>query len=249
MSSKGFADRLEILATHEAMSRRAAELVLAELRANPRMLLGAATGSTPTRAYELFVQSALSEPGVARELRLIKLDEWGGLAMDDPATCEVYLRRRLIEPLGITPDRYLSWNSRPADPLAECDRVATWLHRDGPIDLCVLGLGTNGHLAFNEPGESLTPGPHVATLSETSLRHPMLRDTAGRPQYGLTLGIADILRSRRILLLVSGAGKAEQLRRTIEGPITTQFPASFLRLHARATILCDRDAAVGISRS
>jgi galactosamine-6-phosphate isomerase len=249
MSSKGLADCLEIHSTHEAMSRRAADVILAELRANPRLLLGAATGSTPTQAYDRFVQSAPLEPGLACELRLIKLDEWGGLAMDHGATCEVYLRRHLIEPLGITRDRYLGWNSRPADPPAECDRVATWLREHGPIDLCVLGLGANGHLAFNEPGESLTPGSHVATLTETSLRHPMLNGTTARPQYGLTLGMADILHSRRILLLVSGAKKAEQLQRTLEGPITTRFPASFLRLHADVTILCDRDAAGGIAQS
>jgi galactosamine-6-phosphate isomerase len=234
---------LQIEATHEAMSRRAAQLIAAGARENPRLLLGLATGSTPAGAYDLFADHARREPHLFNRIRLLKLDEWGGLAMNDPATCEAYLRQKLIEPLAITSDRYIVWNSRPGDPEAECRRIATWLADHGPIDLCVLGLGANGHLAFNEPADFLTPGPHVARLTETSLRHPMLQSARGRPQFGLTVGMADILQSRRVLLLVSGGHKATQLRRFMEGRITTQFPASFLLLHPNLTVLCDREAA------
>ena len=225
------------------MSRRAADEILADLRHNPGLLLGAATGSTPSRTYELLAQTARLDPAVFKEIRLIKLDEWGGLAPDDRATCESYLRQNLITPLGITPDCYAGWNSQPADPHAECDRIARWLSDHGPIDLCVLGLGANGHLAFNEPAESLTLDPHVARLSTTSLGHPMLASARSIPTFGLTVGMADILHSRRALLLVSGSHKTDQLRTLIEGPITTRFPASLLRLHPRLTIFCDTDAA------
>jgi galactosamine-6-phosphate isomerase len=231
-------DSLHIELTHEAMSRRAADIILSEIRRNPRLLLGAATGFTPTRTYDLIAQDG-PFPG----LRLLKLDEWGGLPMDDPATCEAYLRKRLIRPLGISPDRYVAWNSNAPDAGPECTRIARFLREQGPIDLCVLGLGINGHLAFNEPAVTLKPGPHVATLSPASLGHPMLHDARSEPTYGLTVGMADILRSRQILLLVSGQSKAEQLRRLLDGGIITQFPASFLQLHANLTILCDADAA------
>src|SRR5688572_21148701 len=175
---------IEIDPTHEAMSHRAAELVATGLRENPRLLLGAATGATPARTYELVGQLARDTPQLFNQFRLLKLDEWGGLAMDDPATCEVYLRDKLVEPLSISADRYGAWNSTPADPEAECRRTANWLASHGPIDLCVLGLGANGHLAFNEPADTLTPGPHVARLTETSLRHPMLQSARGRPAFG-----------------------------------------------------------------
>ena len=234
---------LQIEPTYEAMSRRAAEVVAGDLRDHPRLLLGAATGATPAPTYELLRHRGREEPQLSNQFRLLKLDEWGGLAMDDPATCEVYLRDKLVGPLSISADRYGAWNSTPADPVAECHRMASWLARHGPIDLCVLGLGANGHLAFNEPAETLTPGPHVARLTETSLRHPMLQSARGRPAFGFTVGMADILQSRRVLLLVSGAHKAAQLRRLVEGRITTQFPASFLLLHPNLTVLCDREAA------
>jgi galactosamine-6-phosphate isomerase len=240
---------LRIAPTHEAMSRRAADWIIDHVRRNPRLLLAAATGSTPLRTYEHLAQSATREPELFRHLRLLKLDEWGGLAMDDPATCETYLRTRLIQPLRITPDRYFGWNSSPDDPQRECDRVAAWLHEHGPIDLCVLGLGANGHLAFNEPAESLTPRPHVARLSDTSLQHPMLSAANRKPTFGLTLGIAGILHSRHVQLLVSGGHKTDQLRRTLEGPITPHFPASFLQLHPRLAIFCDQDAAAALPKA
>jgi len=234
---------IEIEPTFGGMSRRAAELILTNLRENSRLLLAAATGSTPTLTYEILAEMARPEPQLFREMRLIKLDEWGGLAMDDPATCEVYLQKRLVKPLCITPDRYLAWESDPTEPHTECDRIAGLLAEHGPIDLCVLGLGANGHLAFNEPGDDLSPGPHIARLTETSLEHPMLQAARQEPTYGLTVGMADILQSRRILLLVSGAHKARQLYRLALGAVSTRFPASFLLLHPNVTLLCDREAA------
>jgi galactosamine-6-phosphate isomerase len=103
----------------------------------------------------------------------------------------------------------------------------------------VLGLGVNGHLGFNEPGSDLQPHAHVAHLSPASLAHAMLSQTTVRPTFGLTLGMADILQSHRILLLVSGAAKREPLDRLLASPISTQFPASLLSHHASVTLLCD----------
>jgi galactosamine-6-phosphate isomerase len=231
-----------ILDNYEQMSVRAAQLIVDDMRRDPHLLVGAATGSTPTRAYELLATMASDDAVGFGQIRLLKVDEWGGLSMDDPATCEVYLQQKFVRPLSIASERYLGWNSRPADADAECQRVARWLAEHGPIGLCVLGLGVNGHLAFNEPGDTLIPGPHVARLSNESLDHPMLHASRAIPSYGLTIGIADILRSRKILLLVSGAAKAAQLARLRESVVSTRFPASFLWLHPDVTIVCDREA-------
>src|SRR4051794_1726212 len=103
MNATGF--NMKVAPDNEAMSRLAADLVFGDLRENPRLLLGVATGSTPTRTYELLADAAASEPRTFSQLRLLKLDEWGGLAEDDPATCEVYLQRHLVKPLGVSPDR------------------------------------------------------------------------------------------------------------------------------------------------
>ena len=125
--------------------------------------------------------------------------------------------------------------------------MAAWLGKNGPIDICILGLGINGHVAMNEPAPAFTPGPHVAKLSRSSQRHPLLGGLAKKPRYGLTLGLGDILRSRKILLLVSGHHKHQPLKRLMQPRVSTQFPASFLWLHPNATVLCDREAAGNLS--
>ena len=139
-------------------------------------------------------------------------------------------------------DRYVGFESNPHDPDAECRRVAAWLERHGPVDTCVLGLGANGHVGFNEPGATLNPHVHVAQLSEASRGHAMLLRTDRRPAYGLTLGMFDLMRSREVLLLVSGKAKRRPLRRLVNGPLDTGFPASLLGLHQNLTVVVDIDA-------
>ena len=228
---------------YDAMSRRAAELIVTALRARPDMLLCAATGASPTGTYELLAERYQREPALFGRLRVIKLDEWGGLPPEDAGTCESYLRRHLVGPLGIPPERYHTFRGDAADPEAECRDVARVLALHGPIHLSVLGLGLNGHLGFNEPGDALHPGPHVAPLTVQSLAHPMVRHARGRVRYGLTLGLGDVLRSDKILLLVSGRAKREPLRRLLMPEFTTRFPASCLWLHRDVTVLCDAEAA------
>jgi galactosamine-6-phosphate isomerase len=218
---------------HETMSRHAANSIVERIRQSPDALMCLAAGSTPVRTYQLLAERHAVEPGLFARLRIIKLDEWGGLALDDPATCEQSLRECLIDALNMG-DRYIGFASNPADPEAECRRVADWLDRHGPIDLCVLGLGVNGHVGFNEPGPSLRPHAHVEKLSEASLGHAMLNRSHGRPTYGLTLGMADLLQAREVLLLVSGPTKRAPLERLLDGVISTEFPASLLTLHRKS---------------
>lgn len=230
----------------EEMSLRAARYLHLRVRDKGDLLLCAATGGTPTRTYELLAASFAAHRSQVSRLRVIKLDEWGGLPEGDEGTCEAYLRRHLLDPLGVTPDRYTGFRPGAADPAAECDAVATALDVRGPIDVAVLGLGVNGHLGFNEPAPALQAHPHVAQLSEASLDHPMVRHARDSVRYGMTLGIGDILHARSVLLLVNGAHKRDALRRLISGPVATQFPASMLWLHPDVTCVCDADAAEGL---
>jgi galactosamine-6-phosphate isomerase len=227
---------------YEAMSQLAAELIVEEIRRQPDLLLCAAAGATPTRCYELLVEKHRAEPRWFDRLRVLKLDEWGGLPMDDPATCEAYLRHYLIEPLGISDDRYLTFQSNPPDPQLECQRIRALLAEHSPIDLCLLGLGVNGHLGLNEPADSLSAFTHIVELAESSKQHSMLGKAARPPEYGMTLGMAEILAARKIVLLVSGANKREPLGRLRSPQISTAFPASLLWLHSDVTCFYDREA-------
>ena len=235
--------RTAIEPDYEQMSRRAAGEIVGDLRERPNLLLCVATGSSPTRTYELLAEQRRENPDLFSRLRVLKLDEWGGLPEDDPGTCESYIRRHILGPLGVSPDRYLTFRGDAADPVDECRKLQAVLEQHGPIDLCVLGLGVNGHLGFNEPSDALHPGPHVAPLTEQSLGHPMVRHARGRVRHGLTLGMGDILCSRRILVLVNGPHKRDPLRRLLTPQVSTGFPASLLWLHPDVTVLADAEAA------
>lgn len=233
-------------ADHETLSRAVADRIAEEVRQKPDALICLAAGASTRRTYELIVEHGQGDAALYARTRWIKLDEWGDLAPDDPATCETFLRSALIDPLAVPPARYCGWNSRPADVNAECERITAWLAQHGPIDLQILGLGTNGHLGFNEPGTAPESGPHIAPLSPSSLSHAMLADAQAQVAFGLTLGLGDILRSHRIFLLVSGVHKSSQLQRLAGGEVSREFPASLLRRHPAVTLFCDDAAAAAL---
>jgi galactosamine-6-phosphate isomerase len=233
---------ISILESYEEISRKASEIIIRQLETNKRLLLCAATGNTPGRTYELLAGEYARGPGLFDELRVMKLDEWGGLPMNDPGTCESYLQTRLLSPLQISGQRYFAFCSDPADPDLECGRMQGELTKAGPVDCCILGLGMNGHIGFNEPADYLQSGCHIARLSEETLQHSMVAAMDRRPSYGLTLGMTDILQARMILLLVSGPAKKEIARQLLSKRVTTGLPASLLWLHGNTICLLDRDA-------
>jgi galactosamine-6-phosphate isomerase len=227
-------------------SRAAAAIIDHELRARPELLVCAAAGGSPAATYQALGELAQAAPQRFGRLRVIQVDEWHGLECDHPATCAADLRRRLVGPMKISEERFVAFHCDAADPERECRRVAAWLAREGPIDVAVLGVGTNGHLAMNEPAAALRPHAHVAELSATSQQHPLLADCPSKPTHGLTLGMADLLHSRRILLLAFGTQKRPVLQRLAKGCLTPQFPVSFLWLHPAVTLLCDEAAGGGL---
>lgn len=231
---------------HGDLTARAAALVVEAVERKPNLWLCAATGRSPAALYAALAERGRAAPGLFARLGVVKLDEWGGVPADHPASCEHYLRTRVLGPLGIAADRYLAFAPAPADPGRECERVRAELERRGPIDLCILGLGINGHVGFNEPGSSLVPHCHVATLSETSRRHAMAKALDPAPRFGMTLGMREILASRRIVLLVTGEGKRDVAARLLAGEVTTALPASLLWLHQEAECLVDDSMLKGL---
>ena len=231
---------------YESLSRQAAEIVTHRIREKPNALLCAATGNTPIRTYQIIGEAYREDPNIFKELRILKLDEWGGLDIDHPATCEVFIKEYLLKPLEIGNDRYLGCLSNPENPEEECSRMNSVMDKEGPIDLCLLGLGHNGHLGLIEPSEQIIPHWHVANLSSSSLDHSMLQKYNAQPSFGITLGMGDLLRSKHILLLVSGFHKKGVLKKLLNKKVSTSFPASFLWLHSNVTILCDQEAAVSL---
>ena len=235
--------RIEICQSYEALSLKAKEIVTSELGQHKALTLCAATGGSPTRMYELLVEEAGRQPELFSQFTVLKLDEWGGIPMDHPGTCESYLRNYFVGPLQIPEDRYIAFQSDPENPEAECERIQQILDQKGPIDICILGIGMNGHIALNEPAPSLHTNCHVAHLSQKSLQHPMIAGDTEKPGYGLTLGMANIFQSRLIILLINGIKKREITQAFLEQKISTELPASLLWLHPNVICPIDREAA------
>lgn len=231
--------RVTRCATVAELNELVSETIIKELDKKQHTLFCTATGNSPTGIYQLLAEKKNRID--TSKLSLIKLDEWYNLPMEHPATCEYYLRRHFLEPLGIS--SYTAFDSKAPDPGAECSRINQYLDEHGPIDLCLLGLGQNGHIAFNEPADFLQPRAHLAPLSETSLTHTMIQNSGADVKCGFTLGMADILQSRKILLPVFGQNKRAIMQRLMEGKISSQLPASFLWLHPDAECFyCENDS-------
>lgn len=226
----------------DELSWKAKDYVVQEIEKNKNLLLCVATGASPTRTYQLLAHKFQEQPQLFDQLRIIKLDEWGGIPMDQTGTCESYIQTYIIQPLQIPESRYIGFNSNPEDGSKECKTIQEKLRKEGPINLCILGLGMNGHLALNEPADFLQAHCHVSKLSPSSLQHPMTNEMQDKPSYGLTLGMADILQSQKVLILISGQQKQAIVKQFLSQKITSSIPASFLWLHPDVTCLIAKEA-------
>jgi galactosamine-6-phosphate isomerase len=233
---------IQIDKDYASMSARAADFIVSELKQRPDLLLCASAGGTPTGPYQQLATRHARQPGLFKKMRVVQIDEWVGPHPTHPATCRYDLQTKLFTPLSIDRSRFRGYKSDASDPERECKTMSQWLAKNGPIDICILGLGLNGHIAMNEPSDALVPHVHVSKLTPQSQKHAMLATLKRKPNRGVTLGMAEILSSRIILLLVNGSKKKAILKRTLESKVTTRLPASFLHLHSNVIVFCDRAA-------
>jgi galactosamine-6-phosphate isomerase len=209
----------------------------------PDAITGVCTGESPKPAYKHVVRFHDAGRFSSERLRFVKVDEYLGMPLDDPRSCESFLRTLLIGPLGIPDERYISFDSMPVDEVGECARVEMECRGLGrPFDRMLLGLGADGHFAMNHSAAMLKRNAHVEELSGASRRHTML-DGTNDITRGSTLGTGTILSSKQILLIVTGKAKALPLRRLIYGKKdTSKFAASCLE-EGNVLILADEAAA------
>lgn len=224
---------------YNEMSQMACDSIVSGLKEKSRQLICKATGHSPAGTYDKLAEVYKIQPDIFRELAIVKLDEWGGIEPADASSCETYIQKKIIQPIQIPKERYISFRGNSVSPKKECSRIQLELKQKGPIELCVLGLGQNGHIGFNEPSNSLIPHCHVAKLSTDSLNHQMIKDLDFKPTYGMTLGMADILQSKKIILLVTGSEKKKVIKKLLSKEITTELPASFLWLHKQVACYID----------
>ncbi len=234
--------KIQYCSDYDAMSQMSCDSIVSDLRKHHKQLICTATGNSPTGTYDKLIKVFNDEPKLFDELIITKLDEWGGIDSNEPSSCESYIQEKIVQPLAIPQNRYISFKSNPISPKKECDRIQIEIQKKGPIDICILGLGQNGHIGFNEPANTLTPNCHVVELTADSLNHQMINTLNEKPTYGLTLGMTDILQSKKIILLLTGAKKKEVIQKLLSKQITTNLPASFLWLHNQVECYIDTNS-------
>lgn len=222
------------------LSRRAVQVILTRIGEEPDLLLCAATGNTPRSTYKMLSATAKTRSVECSQVKVVQLDEWVSLPSDHESSCQFQLEKELIKPLNIN-DLCLIDGDNPVIE-NEILKVNNYLMNKGPIDLSILGLGTNGHLGFNEPSNELVEGCHISPLSHESMEHAMIDGVSPTPSQGITLGINQILDSRQILLLVSGGSKREIFQELLAAEEHPSLPASFLKNHPNVICLVDQEA-------
>lgn len=232
--------------TASAWAAMVADWLLERLRTNPGLRVCLPTGLTPVPVYRRVAEAVGRGEASFREAEVFLLDEFGGVAPDDPGRCDQMLWRFLLNDVDLPRERFHGFDL-DGDIDRTCRDVES-LIGPGGVDLTLLGIGTNGHIGMNEPGAgaaSLTR--RVMLTPETSAASARYFTHGRLPTWGVTMGLGTIGRSREVWLLASGAGKAGIVRAAVEGPVTPEVPASLLRNHPRAFFVLDDEAASQVS--
>jgi glucosamine-6-phosphate isomerase len=238
--------KVEVVDSYQALSQKAAEMIIKLVQQEPEALVIFPSGDTPRGTYRRLVAVHQAGGVDLSRLTVMALDEWGGRSRRHPLSCHQMIATSFVERVGIPPERFLSLDGAAADPEAECHRYEVLLSSGRPV-LSLLGLGPNGHIALNEPALSLSVKTHVVPLAQTTLARAE-EEMVGQAvaSYGLTLGMPQIMSAVTILLLASGPHKATAVQAMFSGLITTECPASLLHLHPNVQVILD-EAAAGIS--
>ena len=238
--------RVTVFKDERTLARTLAVQIAAMLGQNPSLVLGLPTGRTPIRLYHEL--GSLHQNGQADFSRAttFNLDEFLGVAPDDPGSYHAFMREHLFARVNLQRDRINFLNGTAPEPEAECVRYERAIEAAGGIDLQLLGIGTNGHIGFNEPARELAARTHRVTLKASTRRSNASLfggDVDKVPKEALSMGVATILHAKRIVLIATGKSKARCIDRLLNGPITPKLPASLLQVHRDVELMLDTMAA------
>ncbi len=229
---------------YQEMSRRAANIIFAQVTLKPDCVLGLATGSTPVGAYrqlvEWYEKGELDFSGVTS----VNLDEYKGLSGDNDQSYRYFMNRNLFDHINIDKSRTFVPDGLEGDSEKACAEYNQIIRSVGGIDLQLLGIGGNGHIGFNEPGEAFEKETHCVDLQERTIEanKRFFASADDVPKQAYTMGIGTIMKAKKILVVVSGQDKAKIVKEAFFGPVTPQVPASILQMHPDVTVVADEAA-------
>ncbi|MGB4704037.1 MAG: glucosamine-6-phosphate deaminase [Candidatus Saccharicenans sp.] len=223
----------------------AAKLIKKIIQEKPNAVLGLATGNTPLQLYKFLIKMHREEGLDFSQVRTFNLDEYVGLSPDHPASFHHYMWTNLFQHINIKPENVHIPDGLARDIPTYCQKYEEEIKAAGGIDIQILGLGTNGHIGFNEPSSSLSSRTRIKTLTDQTRKNNAVffGGEENVPYHAITMGIGTILEARICLLMAFGRKKARAIAMAVEGPVTAMVPASALQLHPKAIILLDREAA------
>jgi len=233
------------------MSRKAANIISAQIIMKSNCVLGLATGSTPIGIYQQLIDWYKKGDLNFDKVKTVNLDEYKGLSADNKQSYHYFMKQNLFEHINIKMDNTYLPNGMEEDSEVECTRFNNIIDLLGGIDLQLLGLGLNGHIGFNEPSEFYEKGTHCVALTQSTIdaNSPLFGDGEVIPKSAYTMGIKSIMLAKKILLVVNGKNKADILKEALTGPITPMVPASILQIHNDLTIVADEEALSKIDDS
>ena len=236
--------KIYVAEDYQGMSRKAANIVSAQVILNPASVLGLATGSTPIGMYKQLITWYKKNDLDFAQVKSANLDEYVGLPPTHDQSYRYFMQTNLFDHINIDPASTNVPNGLAEDPEAECERYNQIIRSTGGIDIQVLGMGHNGHIGFNEPGEAFELETHVVDLTDRTIdanaRFFASRDEV--PRKAITMGIKSIMQARRILVVVSGEDKADIVKTAFTGPVTPKVPASILQMHPDVLLVGDKAA-------
>ena len=226
------------------MSRKAANIISAQVIMKPDCVLGLATGSTPIGTYKQLIEWYEKGDLDFGDVTTVNLDEYRGLPRENDQSYFYFMNHFLFDYVNVNPERTHLPNGMNPDADAECKRYEEVIRSTGGVDLQLLGLGHNGHIGFNEPGEAFETETHCVDLTERTIEanKRFFASIDDVPKQAYTMGIKTIMMAKKILIVVSGEDKAETVKNAFFGPVTPQVPASILQMHPDVTIVADEAA-------
>ncbi len=231
--------------TYEEMSRLAAQMIADLIRRKPRCVIGLATGSTPVGTYKELIRMHKEEELDFSQVVTFNLDEYVGLPENHDQSYRYFMNDNLFNHINIRKENTYVPDGMAKDIPAACGLYEKRICLHGGIDIQVLGIGGNGHIAFNEPGSSLASRTRVKTLDDRTLEDNsrFFKSINEVPKYAVTMGIGTIMEARQVIMLANKDSKADAVAAAVEGPITAMCPASVLQMHPGATVITDKAAA------
>lgn len=233
---------------YKDMSRKAANIISAQVIMKPNCVLGLATGSTPIGTYDQLVEWYNKGELDFSEVTTVNLDEYKGLPRTNDQSYYYFMHQHLFDRVNIDPERTNVPNGMEPDAEKECGRYEELIRSLGGVDLQLLGLGHNGHIGFNEPGEAFEKETHCVDLTESTIEanKRFFASADDVPKQAYTMGIKTIMQAKKILIVVNGENKADIVERAFFGPVTPEVPASILQLHNDVTLVGDEAALAKI---